>query len=125
MKLILNHILRKIKSYIPFIQNNGRQSYLEFKTNLNFDEIYNRLIPFGYQINYIGYNDKGEVLSLRKLYGMRQIHLRLFDDGEVRIHDEYNYEFYPIEHLKGINFQSLDEGTVQQLKEILNGYDIE
>lgn len=123
MKLILNHILRKIKSYIPFIQNIGRQSYLEFKTNLNSDEIYNRLIPFGYQINYVGYNDKGEVLSLRKLYGVRQIHLRLFDDGEVRIHDEYNYEFYPIEHLNGLTFQNLDEGTIQQLKEILNGYD--
>ena len=125
MKLTLNHILRKIKSYLPFIQNTGRQSYLEFKTNLNSDEIYNRLIPFAYQINYIGYNDNGEVLSLRKLYGMRQIHLRLFDDGEVRIHDEYNYEFYPIEHLKGINFKWGDRPTVLQLKEILNGYDIE
>lgn len=119
----LNHILRKIKSYIPFIQNTGRQSYFEFKTNLNSEEIYNRLIPFGYQINYIGYNDRREVLSLRKLYGVRQIHLRLFDDGEIRIHDEYNYEFYPIEHLNGHTFKWGDRPTVLQLKEILNGYD--
>ncbi len=124
MKLILNYLIRKIKSYIPFL-NIEREPYPEFKTNMNTDEIYGNLIPFGYQINYIAYNDRQEILNLRKLYGERQIHLRIFKDNEVRLHDELNYEFYPIEHLNSESLKSVDRQTIQQLREILRGYDIE
>ena len=124
MKLILNYVIRKIKSYIPFL-NIEREPYPEFKTNMLPEAIYNNLIPFSFQVNYISYQDKDEILNLRKLYGERQIHLRLFEDYEIRLHDEWNYEFYPIGHLDGESLKPVDRQTVEQLREILHGYDIE
>lgn len=124
MKLALNYLIRKIKSYIPFL-NIEREPYPEFKTDMPPEDVYDNLIPFGYQINYVAFNDRQEVLNIRKLYGKRQIHLRLFEDYEVRLHDEWNYEFYPIEHLDGESLKEVDRPTILQLKEILHGFDIE
>jgi len=116
----LNYLVRKIKELIPFI-NTPRGPFYEFKTKFDADKVYSTLIPFGWQINYISYHEKDEILGLRKLYDVRQIHLRLFKDGEVRIHDEYNYDFYPVKHMHGEDFKPADRATVTQLKEMLSG----
>lgn len=120
-KITLYNFLRKIRSYIPFIQHE-RQRYLEFITNQDPDDVYGTMISFGWQWNYLAYHDRGEVLNLRKLYGMRQLHFRLFEDGEVRMHDEFNAEFYPLQHLSGEEVKQVDRATVEQLREMLKGY---
>lgn len=80
----------------------GRQSFLIGKTSLQADTIFERLIAAGFSWDYFAYNDDGEQVSARKLYGRRQLHVRTFSDGEIRMHDEVNYEFEPVEHLQRV-----------------------
>jgi|GEM_PF-2708902 len=78
----------------------GRQRFLVGRTKLPPDTIYQKLIAIGYQWDYFAYNDDGEQVSMRKLYRDRQVHLRAFDDGTIRMHDELNYELEPMKHLQ-------------------------
>ena len=64
------------------------------------DTIYQKLVATGYQWDYFAYNDDGEQVSMRKLYRDRQVHVRTFDDGTIRMHDEFNYEIEPVKHLQ-------------------------
>jgi len=77
-----------------------RQEFLVGSTELSADRIYQKLIAIGYQWDYFAYNDDGENVSMRKLYDNRQIHVRTFDDGTIRMHDELNYEIEPVKHLQ-------------------------
>lgn len=67
---------------------------------INEDILFEKLISVGYQWDYFAYHDEGEIISMRKLYENRQIHVRIFKDEEITMHDELNYEFDPIGHLK-------------------------
>ena len=78
----------------------GRQKFLVGRTNLLPDAIYQKLVATGYQWDYFAYNDDGEQVSMRKLYRYRQVHVRSFDDGTIRMHDEFNYEIEPMKHLQ-------------------------
>jgi len=119
--MLVNNIIRWIKEHIPFMETK-RSEFFKFHTHDKPAFIYESLIPFGYQTDYISYTEKGEVLNIRYLYDKRQIHIRVYKDDEVRMHDEYNYEFYPIAHLNGESVRKVDRKTVEQLKEILHGY---
>jgi len=119
VKIKLYYITRKLKSMFA---STKRGVYEEFRTDLDPDEAYKILIELGYQWNYISYHEKGEVLNVRKLYKDRQIHLRIFNDGVVTIHDELNYDFYPLEHLKGVSLYRADIHIVKYLKDKLKGY---
>ncbi len=79
------------------------------------DWIFEQLIALGYQWDYFAYHDDGEIISMRKLYGNRQIHVRVFDDGEIRIHDELNYEFEPIKHMQ----EPEAEADVEEVNKVL------
>lgn len=85
--------------------------------------IYYNLIPFGWQINYNSVHYHEEVLNLRKLYGERQIHFRLFKDGTAALHDEWNPEYYMDKHINKEDFKRASKEDRQQLKEILCGFD--
>ncbi len=78
----------------------GRQKFLVGRTNLLPDAVYQKLVTIGFQWDYFAYNDDGEQVSMRKLYKDRQIHVRTFDDGTIRMHDEFNYEIDPVKHLQ-------------------------
>lgn len=43
---------------------------------------------------------------MRKLYNNRQVHVRTFEDGEIRMHDELNYEFEPVRHVQEAHVQA-------------------
>jgi hypothetical protein len=78
----------------------GRQRFLVGRTKLPPDTIFQKLVAAGYQWDYFAYNDDGEQVSMRKLYRERQIHIRVFEDGTIRMHDEFNYEIEPVKHLQ-------------------------
>jgi hypothetical protein len=102
--------LLQIQSPISIIKRllklgGGRQGFLVGRTSLSADTIFEKLVSIGFQWDYFAYNDDGEQVSMRKLYRNRQVHDRTFEDGEIRVHDELNYEFEPVKHIQ--------EGRVQ------------
>jgi hypothetical protein len=84
----------------------GRQSFLVGRTSLSADTIFEKLVARGFQWDYFAYNDDGEQVSMRKLYNNRQVHVRTFENGEIRMHDELNYEFEPVKHIQEAPFQA-------------------
>lgn len=77
-----------------------RQPFVVGFTKLSMDEAFAKLIELGYTTDYLAYFDDLEVISMRICYRVRQVHVRIFGDGEIRMHDEPNYEFDPMAHLK-------------------------
>jgi len=84
----------------------GRQKFLVGRTSLSADTIFEKLVSIGFQWDYFAYNDDGEQVSMRKLYRNRQVHVRTFENGEIRMHDELNYEFEPVKHIQEAPFQA-------------------
>lgn len=98
----------------------GRQNFFIGRTSLQADTILERLIAAGYQWDYFAYNDDGERVSVRKLYKNRQTHVRTFEDGEIRMHDEVNYEFEPVEHLQSTLVRA-SQSAVDEVIQALDG----
>ena len=106
-KIRFDYLWRMIKNKIPFVNVSISKYYLG-KTDLNIDEFEKRLIEKGYQYNYFSYTEKGQVSNMRKLYinivngieEIRQIHIRLFNDNNIYVHDELAYEHDAIGHIK-------------------------
>ena len=73
---------------------------------------YERLIPQGYQFCLICTQYRGQIFSVRRLIGRHQYPLRLYGDGTITGHYEWNYEFEPILHAKGVGVRSLHEGEI-------------
>lgn len=119
--LYIYNLIKKIKSYL----SSEREGYFEFITNQDEDDIYGNMICFGWQYNYLDCRERREVLNLRKLYGMRQLHFRLYDDGMVYMTDEFNPEFYPIEYMSNEQVRQIDRATVEQIREMLKGYRVD
>ena len=58
------------------------------------------LIKKGYEENIFAWRDPGEVVDVRKTDEEEfRYHLRIFEDGEVRGHYEYNGEVKPLKHI--------------------------
>jgi hypothetical protein len=103
--------LLQIQSPISIIKRllklgGGRQEFLVGRTSLSADTIFEKLIARGFQWDYFAYNDDGEQVSMRRLYNNRQVHVRTFENGEIRMHDELNYEFEPVKHIQEAPFQA-------------------
>ncbi len=101
----------------------GRQRFLAGHTSDAPDTVFKKLIALGYQWEYFAYHDDGEVISMRKLYDNRQIHVRVYNDGEIRIHDELNYEFEPIRHLQ-IDMVEPDKAETNKVLEALGSMEL-
>lgn len=105
------------KKYILRAFANDREPFPVGNTLLrDVDEIDTRLIIVGYQPNYFSYGDRDQITSMRKMYidsegCWRQVHVRVFDDGEIRMHDELSYEEDAVSHLdaKTLKFPGHDE----------------
>jgi len=100
-----------------------RSPYYLFKIK-NFeqwdlDDLYLTLINLGYQYNYMSYQEPQQVFNVRKLYKNRQIHVRIYKDGTVHGHDEYNYEFKPFRHLRASTLTFISEHEREALKKWL------
>lgn len=103
-----------IRKLFPF---KGRQKFVLTNVDpltLPKEEFEKRLIKLGYQLNYLSYLDEGEIVNLRKLYisaeplyKIRQFHIRYYNNGEIRAHDELSYEEDAIAHLDGISISEI------------------
>lgn len=112
---------RKIKVLLGFYSD--RSPFYMFHVNQwpRFERVfYKALIEIGYQYNYLSLQEKGQVMNVRRLTGAMQYHLRLFSDGEVRGHYEYNYEFCPQAHLHGEGLVGIVAGEKRRIKKALS-----
>lgn len=113
-RIDFSRIWRCLKSKIPFLCRE-RSDYLMHVTKLSVNAFEKRMIAYGFQYNYFSYTERGQVSNMRKLYiaGMddsviRQIHVRLFDDGYVHAHDELAYEYDALGHTNGLTLREVD-----------------
>jgi len=108
-----------VRKFFPF---KGRQDYVLTKVDpetLHEDDFAMKLITIGYQFNYFSFQDKDEVMNLRKLYispqyQIRQYHVRLYSDGEIRAHDELSYEEDAVGHVDSVSMGQIS--TVEKDK---------
>lgn len=112
--------INELKKRLGFV--NEREPYVIGQTSFTMDKCYEALIPICYQFNPVAWEDVGEGLSVRKLYSDRQIHVRVFEDGEVRVHDELNYEFDPLGHYNG---RTLTIPAPEELEKIMAALKVE
>ena len=72
----------------------------------SLEEVISHLVAQGYGLQTVAWEDEGELLSLRRAEDfVRQYHLRVFRDGEIRGHYEYTPECHPILHLLEVGFE--------------------
>lgn len=125
-KIRFDYLWRYLKNKIPFVNVSISKYYLG-KTDLNIDEFEKRLIEKGYQYNYFSYTEKGQVSNMRKLYinivngieEIRQIHIRLFNDNNIYVHDELAYEHDAIGHIKAKTLQRPNINDEHEIVRIL------
>lgn len=125
-RIRFDYLWRMIKNKIPFV-NVAISKYYLGKTDLNIDEFEKRLIAKGYQYNYFSYTEKGQVSNMRKLYinivngieEIRQVHIRLFSDNSIYIHDELAYEHDAIGHIKAKTLQRPNINDEHEIVKIL------
>lgn len=125
-KIRFDYLWRMIKNKIPFVNVPISKYYLG-KTDLNIDEFEKRLIEKGYQYNYFSYTEKGQVSNMRKLYinivngieEIRQVHVRLFNDNNIYVHDELAYEHDAIGHIKAKTLQRPNINDEHEIVRIL------
>lgn len=98
----------------------GRQDFLVGKTALLADAVLDKLIEKGFSWDYFALYNDGELISVRRLYGKRQIHVRTFEDGEIRMHDEINSDFDPIGHLRSVPVP-VNQASIDEVISALNG----
>ena len=113
-RIDFSRLWRCLKSRIPFLCRE-RSDYPIYVTKLSVDAFEKRMVGYGFQYNYFSYNERGQVSNMRKLYtvGMdddviRQIHIRLFDDGHVSAHDELAYEYDALGHMTRRTLREID-----------------
>lgn len=83
-------------------------------------QIYDRLIPLGYQYNFMSTTFKYQIFTCRKLDKVgTQYHLRFYRDGKVSGHYELDPYFFPLRHLVGEELHKLTQKERQELKKAL------
>lgn len=103
------------------METEGRQDYLlgKLDPNRTLSDFIRYLLSQGYGNHFVAWKDDGELVSLRKTNGFKyQYHLRVFDDGEVRVHYEYTPEYRPLQHLIQIGF----ENRIAEFEELTKGW---
>lgn len=114
----LYRYVNEVKKVLGLIHN--REPYSIGHTELDMEKSYQNLIDIEYQWDYFAWEDVHEGVSARKLYKDRQVHVRIFYGGEVRVHDEYNYEIHVIEHYNGETLKIPSQEEIDILKKALN-----
>lgn len=125
-RIRFDYLWRMIKNKIPFVNVPVSRYYLG-RTDLNIDEFEKRLIEKGYQYNYFSYTEKGQVSNMRKLYinivngidEIRQVHVRLFNNNNIYVHDELAYEHDAIGHIKAKTLQRPNINDEHEIVRIL------
>ena len=105
--------------------------------NTTCEDFIKALTPLGFQYNYFSYTDKDQTCNIRKTYihrektsnntiktTLRQHHLRLYKDGEIRGHDEIAYEEDAIAHEKGKTLQPIPQLYQNDYKQAIRKYNI-
>ena len=115
------------KKYILSLFTSEREPWHIGYTKLTLDEVEERLIRIGYQPNYFSFQDSGQLTSMRVMYindasEWWQKHIRFFDDGEVRGHDELSYEEDALAHKNGVGAKPIDDETLILIKAALDVY---
>lgn len=122
MKIQFSHLWRKIKNKIPFFHT-PRTRFNVGHCSLSVDQFEHTLIQIGYQYNYFSYTEKGQVSNMRRLYMengvIRQIHIRLFNDGEVMMHDELAYEHDAMAHVDAVSLKYPDANEVATVMTVI------
>lgn len=102
------------KKYVLSAFKNEREPYHIgiMKASKSVDEIEAALIGLYYSPDYTSYGDNGQVTSMRKLYvadGIwRQDHVRVFNNGEIKGHNELAPEEDAYAHIEGISTREID-----------------
>ena len=125
IRIRFHRIWRFIKQL--FTPDMPRTPYFQFSIETPFDEgrVLRALINIGFQWNYWSYFEKGQVINVRRCYVedgiIRQEHVRIFEDGEVRAHDELAYEESAVGHLRGETVRNVKPSTQEELRRALLG----
>ena len=109
-----------LRAYVVFFHHH-RQDFLIGTLDLQQSPkaLESYLAVQGFEPAIIALKDPGEILNMRKIdQTVFQYHLRLFDDGEIRVHHEYAPEARPIVHC--FNFRA--EFREDYFRKLLKGY---
>lgn len=105
----LHPYIRDMGIRIGIFRHSGRQPFLigHLTTIEALPQMVQHAVQAGFGINRVAWKDSGELVSLRRTDGfVRQYHLRIFADGEVRGHYEFTPEAHPILHMLEIQMQA-------------------
>lgn len=116
--------LRDTATYLGVLDNYrfakfGRQDFLlgTLHPERSVYDFVTFLIAQGFGNHFVAWKDEGEIVGLRKTVGFQyQYHIRIFRDGEVRVHYEYTPEYRPLHHLIQVGF----EDRLPEFQEFLN-----
>lgn len=125
-KIRFDYLWRYLKNKIPFVNVSISKYYLG-RTIFEVDDFERILIEKGYQYNYFSYTEKGQISNMRKLYinivngieEIRQVHIRLFNDNSIYVHDELAYEHDAIGHIKAKTLQRPNINDEHEIVKIL------
>lgn len=94
-----------------FFHHHRQHFHLGWLTHPQFSEKLTLYLQSqGFEPQDIAWLDPGEIISLRKTHQhIFQYHLRIFHDGEIRGHLEYQPETYALRHFFEINIQAKHE----------------
>ena len=118
----ISFYIRDILVFIKIIKHKERQEFYigKLTSDRSPDDLKRYLEEtHGFESRFLAWTDDDQVHSLRfKESFIRQYHVRIYIDGEVRGHYEYTPEGYPIAHLKEIGMENRQEDFL----EILDGW---
>lgn len=125
-RIRFDYLWRMIKNKIPFM-NVPVSKYHLGRTIFKVDDFEKILIEKGYQYNYFSYTEKGQISNMRKLYinivsgieEIRQVHIRLFKNSSIYVHDELAYEYDALGHVKMKTLQRPNINDEHEIVKIL------
>lgn len=125
-KIKWHHIWRRLKMLVA---KDKRGVYPIGVTQLYLNVVEYALLRYGFSYNYFSFQYKHCVIDMRKLYldddengvtTVRQIHVRVFDDGMVTAHDEFAYEWDAVSHYNAVGLCHISPSELNVLRMILS-----
>src|SRR3989344_6189781 len=111
-----------IRGGLLFLHEKQRQPFFlgHLSTGKTLPELKSHLIRQGFGNHFVAWEDRGQILSCRKLISFsQQYHLRVFNDGEIRGHFELTPEAAPIRHFLEIGEKDSTPEFISFLGEFL------
>jgi hypothetical protein len=119
-------LTRRIRILLGGYKEMEREHFLfDLSRPLTDKEVRKRLIPLGFQYNFLSTTYKRQRWTSRKLVGQsHQIHLRFYGPNAESIekvsgHYELDPTIWPQEHLRGDDVRSLNEEEKQEINSAL------